>query len=240
MAKKRVFVIGDIHGRYEAVLEVLKKSKFNYKKDTLIVLGDVSDGGYNTYEVVEELLKIDNLILLMGNHDEWFVNHIKTGWADEIWIQQGGANTLRSYGGKVIEADFMTDDSHIDTTDINIPVTHQEFFNKATYYYIDKKNRCFVHAGLNPKIPKIESQSRNDLVWDRSLIVYCRQGNKVEMYKEVFTGHTTTQGINGDTLPINYENLWCLDTGAGWTGKLTIMDVDTKEYWQSKKQEPAR
>jgi hypothetical protein len=24
-----------------------------------------------------------------------------------------------------------------------------------------------------------------------------------------------------------------MDTGAGWTGKLTIMDVQTKEYWQS-------
>jgi serine/threonine protein phosphatase 1 len=24
-----------------------------------------------------------------------------------------------------------------------------------------------------------------------------------------------------------------MDTGAGWAGKLTIMDVQTKEYWQS-------
>ena len=24
-----------------------------------------------------------------------------------------------------------------------------------------------------------------------------------------------------------------MDTGAGWNGKLTIMDVDTEEYWQS-------
>jgi len=28
--------------------------------------------------------------------------------------------------------------------------------------------------------------------------------------------------------------VWDLDTGAGWSGKLTIMmDIDTKEYWQS-------
>jgi len=24
-----------------------------------------------------------------------------------------------------------------------------------------------------------------------------------------------------------------MDTGAGWSGKLTIMDIDTNEFWQS-------
>ncbi len=28
-------------------------------------------------------------------------------------------------------------------------------------------------------------------------------------------------------------NIWNLDTGAGFKGKLTIMDVTTKEYFQS-------
>ena len=28
-------------------------------------------------------------------------------------------------------------------------------------------------------------------------------------------------------------NIWNLDTGAGWDGKLTMMDVNTGEYWQS-------
>ena len=30
-------------------------------------------------------------------------------------------------------------------------------------------------------------------------------------------------------------NIWNLDTGAGFEGKLTIMNVDTKEYYQSDK-----
>ncbi|MEK6563466.1 MAG: hypothetical protein AABZ65_00350 [Candidatus Omnitrophota bacterium] len=33
--------------------------------------------------------------------------------------------------------------------------------------------------------------------------------------------------------PIHVCNVWNIDTGAGWSGKLTIIDVDTKEYWQS-------
>ena len=41
-------------------------------------------------------------------------------------------------------------------------------------------------------------------------------------------------------IPIRFNNVYCLDTGGGWDGKLTIMDIDTEEYWQSKKQEPGR
>ena len=99
----KTFVIGDIHGRIEALKEVLKKCGFKYKKDKLIVLGDIVDGGYNTYQVVEHLLKIQKCIYIIGNHDEWFMNHCKTGWAEEIWLSQGGANTIKSYGGVVIK-----------------------------------------------------------------------------------------------------------------------------------------
>ena len=28
-------------------------------------------------------------------------------------------------------------------------------------------------------------------------------------------------------------NVWNLDTGGGYEGKLTVMDVETKELWQS-------
>lgn len=35
------YAIGDIHGRIEALKEVLNKCKFNYKIDKLIILGDV-------------------------------------------------------------------------------------------------------------------------------------------------------------------------------------------------------
>jgi len=51
-------------------------------------------------------------------------------------------------------------------------------------------------------------------------------------YKEIYLGHTTTQEFRS-MLPLHFCNVWALDTGAGWSGKLTIMDVDTKQYWQS-------
>jgi serine/threonine protein phosphatase 1 len=70
----RTLVIGDIHGNYKGLMQALERANFDYEKDTLISLGDVVDGHSQSYEVVEELLKIKNLIAIKGNHDDWF-NH---------------------------------------------------------------------------------------------------------------------------------------------------------------------
>jgi len=232
------FVIGDIHGRYEALREVLQKSKFNYKKDKLIVLGDIVDGGDKVYDVVEELLKIKNLIFVRGNHDEWFIKFMNEGFDKEIWLQQGGKNTIRSYGGEVLNTYISK--NIMNTTNLNIPITHQNFFNQSVLYYIEDK-MLFVHGGINPKIPKITSQSKIDLLWDRNLINYCSKGKKVPNYDKIFVGHTATHTIiNNIFTPINFGQLWCMDTGAGWDGLLTIMNIDTLETFKSKFQKVCR
>lgn len=234
----KTFVIGDIHGRFKALKEVLKNSKFDYINDKLIVLGDIVDGGIRTYDVVEELLKIKNIVYIIGNHDEWFMNHIRSGWAEEIWITQGGGNTLKSYGANVKVAKSEFEISYVDTTKLNIPVTHQDFFNRGVYYYIED-NMLFVHGGINPKIPKIESQSRFDLLWDRDLINYAIE-HIILNYKNVFIGHTTTQFLGNRLMlddiykPIILNNLIMMDTGAGFNGRLSIMDINTRKYWRSK------
>jgi serine/threonine protein phosphatase 1 len=34
-------------------------------------------------------------------------------------------------------------------------------------------------------------------------------------------------------IPIQKANIWNVDTGAAFKGPITIMDVDSKEFWQS-------
>jgi serine/threonine protein phosphatase 1 len=55
---------------------------------------------------------------------------------------------------------------------------------------------------------------------------------RFKLYKEIYIGHTPVTRI-GKTIPIQKACVWNLDTGAAFKGPLTIMDVDTKEYWQS-------
>jgi len=213
------YVVGDIHGRLGALKEVLTSSEFDYKEDKLIVLGDVVDGGPDAKGVVDELLKINNLVFVLGNHDKWFIDFMRYGVKEDIWTRQGGNATLRSYRR---EQDGC----------VYIPVTHQHFFNKHKKYHIED-DMIFVHGGFNPDIP-IEDNSRSYCTWDRELIDYAK-GHAVRGYSRVFVGHSTTL-VYGTTEPQHFNNLWMLDTGAGHLGKLTLMDIDTEEYWQSKRQ----
>lgn len=216
----RVIVTGDIHGQFKALKQVLKRCNFDYQNDKMIVLGDVVDGGEQTKQCVDELLKIKNLIYILGNHDIWFMDWVKRGIELPIWYHQGGKNTILSY----------------DNNYKNVPEKHYWMFQTAHAFYIQDE-MLFVHGGFNPERP-IEEQPIDDLVWDRSLISYAKQ-HKIEGYKHVFIGHTTTQfmgqyiEIEDITKPVTLNNLTMMDTGAGWRGKLSAMDIQTREIWQS-------
>jgi len=53
-------------------------------------------------------------------------------------------------------------------------------------------------------------------------------------YDEIYIGHNPTIKF-GETEPQKICNVWALDTGAGWGARLTIMDINTKQFWQSDK-----
>jgi hypothetical protein len=87
---------------------------------------------------------------------------------------------------------------------------------------------------FDPEKP-IDDQDQQNLIWDRDLIQLSKCNVKLP-YEKVFIGHTSTQHIYGGDQPVIYPNgLVALDTGAGWDGCLTVMDIDTGEQWQSNK-----
>jgi serine/threonine protein phosphatase 1 len=210
----RTFVLGDIHGAYRALVQVLERSAFDKNTDRLICLGDVVDGWPETREAIDELLTIPNLIYLMGNHDVWAMQWIETREAGEIWLDQGGRATCDSYVN-------------------GVPDSHKDFFRRSRPYHIEN-NRLFVHAGIIPDL-KAEDCSDDILYWDRSLVRLAmdlerkKAPRQLTAYDEVFVGHTPISTHK----PTKYCEVWMVDTGAAWSGELSIMDVDTKEYFTS-------
>ncbi|MBU4478943.1 MAG: metallophosphoesterase, partial [Candidatus Omnitrophica bacterium] len=211
-------VLGDIHGAYKALLQCFERSGFDRIKDRLIVIGDVCDGYPEVRQCIDELLKVKHCDLVIGNHDMWTLDWAIRGDKPKIWTSQGGDRTIASYGGGPMSK------AHID-------------FLKSGQLWIEIKDKIFVHGGFNPDI-SLSNHNAQTLVWDRTLFDAAwkmqSMGNerKLGSYKDIFVGHTTTEFYN--TLkPIHACNVWNIDTGAGWSGKLTIMDVTTKEYWQS-------
>jgi serine/threonine protein phosphatase 1 len=218
----KTFVIGDIHGAAKALDQCLVRANFDFLKDILVCLGDVADGWPETPQVIEKLLELKNLILVQGNHDFWLEGWLQFGARPVIWTEQGGQATIEAY---LKEPELM--------------VKHRDFFKKAVGYALDDKNRIYVHGGFCRGIA-IASQLREMLMWDRTLAdktAGAKEGDKflVHEYGHVFLGHTSVN--NYKKLPKNKPytggNVTLLDTGAGWEGVLTIMNVNTMKYWQS-------
>lgn len=246
----RVLVCGDLHGNYKGFLQALERCNFNNETDTLISLGDVVDGHSQSFEVVEKLLEIKNLISIKGNHDEWFNDWILTGINPAGWRQgqdATGLSYLKQVRPEITEANSWTL-PHL-LKPIDIPRDHRQFFKKQLPYYLDNENRLFIHGGFN-RHQELEEQENFVFWWDRDLWSQAlsfksmkgdplKNGNgwkpKFKMkgdFKEVYIGHTSTQFWDSNE-PMNAANIWNLDTGGGWFGYITIMDIDTKEFWQS-------
>lgn len=222
--------MGDIHGNYKGLVQCLERSGFNYKEDTLIQLGDIADGWSEVPECVEELMKIKNLITIKGNHDDWCYQWMQYRVKNMMWLTQGGQATYDAYTVR-----------HPDKLAV-----HEVFFRKQHNYYVDDANRVFVHGGYKSD-QGIGHDPGTEYFWNRDLWLTALSGDGLmrskksldkrlprllRPHREIFIGHTTT--VNwGKDVPMKACNVWNLDTGSGFKGKLTIMDVDTKEYWQS-------
>lgn len=141
-----------------------------------------------------------------------------------------------------------------------IPDAHKQFFENQIWYYKDEKNRLFVHGGFLKEYTLEENLERrrdddyfhwNRELWYQALSVSddSKPLTFVEKFSEIFIGHTATINWtqfkkakdsyvllptqNDDCPPMHADIVWNLDTGAGSTGRLTIMDIDTHDYWQS-------
>lgn len=210
-------VIGDIHGANKALLQCLERSGFDYDNDTLICLGDVVDGWPETPQAIETLLKIKNLIYVIGNHDAWADRWLRLGARELNWVMQGGQATI---------------DAYLENGDLL--VKHRDFFSDKLYKYIDEDNNLFVHGGIIKDLA-FDSHTVGDLMWDRSLADRALQRGfkRDDRFNHIYIGHTSIWSLSHE--PITAGNVTMLDTGGGYEGRLSIINIDTGEFWQSDK-----
>ena len=229
----RTLVIGDIHGGLRALLQVMERANVT-PNDTLIFLGDYVDGWSESPQVLDFLIQLkttNTCVFLRGNHDEllldWFINHNEN--IDEgMWFMHGGEATVLAYQS------VSEDQKQL----------HIAFLKSLQDYYLDKKNRLFIHAGFT-NMNGIQHEYFSKLFyWDRTLWETAlslddsiakdnpKYPKRLTLYNEIYIGHTPVTRI-GKTVPIQKACVWNVDTGAAFKGPLTIMDIDTKQFWQS-------
>lgn len=226
----RTLVIGDIHGGLKSLLQVMERARV-VEEDKLIFLGDYVDGWSEAAETVNFLINLNttnDCVFLRGNHDELCETWLKTGNENPMWLKHGGRATMDSY------------------TKVNrdIRKLHIQFFTDLENYFLDDDKRLFVHAGFTNMHGVDYEHFTKMLYWDRTLWETALAINpelaptdqfypeRLSHYKEIYIGHTPVTRI-GKTLPHKAAKVWNIDTGAAFKGPLSIIDIDTKEIWQS-------
>lgn len=64
-----IYVMSDLHGCYDKYIQMLEKINFS-EEDTLYVLGDVLDRGSDGITIMQDMMKRDNVIFFLGNHEK--------------------------------------------------------------------------------------------------------------------------------------------------------------------------
>jgi serine/threonine protein phosphatase 1 len=226
----RTLVIGDIHGGLRALHQIMERANVT-PKDTLIFLGDYVDGWSQSPQVIDYLMELktkQNCIFIRGNHDELLLEWLNKTKDNPLWYKHGGESTVLAY----------------DTVNEETIKAHIRFLESLENYYLDEQNRLFIHAGFT-NVNGVDFEYFPKLFyWDRTLWEMALAMDKtlktdalsypkrLTLYKEIYIGHTPVSRIN-KTIPVQMANVWNVDTSAAFKGPLTIMNVDTKEFWQS-------
>jgi len=147
---------------------------------------------------------------------------------DPVWYMHGGKETMDSYGV------FSEDKKK----------AHLKFFESMPLYFIDDENRLFVHAGFTSMHGVAKEIFETTFYFDRTLWEMALTmdkriekdsafyPNRLKHYKEIYIGHTPTINFNFNK-PMHAVNIWNIDTGAAFTGKLSGINIKTKEVFQS-------
>ncbi len=204
----RTLAVGDIHGCSKALLGLLDAIAPT-PEDCFVFLGDYVDRGPDSKHVIELLIELSEkcrTIFLLGNHEIMFRGVLR-GLDPTWWLQQGGQQTVTSYGGRLD----------------NVPLRHRQFLDQCVPYY-ETETDIFVHANFLAHLPLCE-QPEETLFWE-----HLSDRFPLPHYsgKHVYFGHTPQNGGNVGF----YDYCTCLDTSCFRGQWLSAMDVGSKECWQ--------
>jgi serine/threonine protein phosphatase 1 len=219
----RIYVIGDIHGRFDLLERMHALIMAEIERDgpadwRIVLVGDYCDRGPDVRGVIELLLhqkrRDGRVVTLRGNHDEGMLDFFDNPDRDGIFCVHGGLETARSYG---VELDTGTRQALRRSRDdllAAMPGPHLEFLSDLPLS-AEFGDFFICHAGIRPGVP-LERQDGRDLVWIRSEFLDWPDLHP----KVVVHGHTPCREAE---LLANRVNI---DTGAVWTGKLTALVIE--------------
>ncbi|MCK9207039.1 MAG: serine/threonine protein phosphatase [Salinivirgaceae bacterium] len=211
---KRLFAIGDIHGCFDSLKELVENKIQLQKNDKLILLGDYIDRGDKSKEVVDFIMELKEkrfgIIPLIGNHEVMLLDVYENEKNFSKWIQNGGDKTLKSFeisSLKGIESKYI------------------KFFKDLRFYY-SFEDYLFVHAGFNDNV-------LNPFTDYYSMLWKCKESytNPLLANKTIIHGHNPISTSKCEGRFLSKHHVINIDTGCVYKdsvgyGRLTAYDCN--------------
>ncbi len=167
----RLLAIGDIHGCYHPLRELVEDELQLTRDDELVLIGDYIDRGPQSKEVLDYIIQLKEggytVVTLLGNHESMLLKALQEDMYLVNWLFNGGRATLDSFNIR-----------HPD----QIPDLYLTFMHELKLFYqVDPF--IFVHAGFNNAIA--------DPFTDEYQMLWTRQENH---FHPMFEGKTIIHG----------------------------------------------
>lgn len=216
----KVFAIGDVHGCIDE-LDCLLDAIGPGSGDQVVFLGDYVDRGPDAKSVIDRLIRLrrehGNVIFLKGNHEDMFLSYLGLGGNHgDVFIENGGRATLRSYGIDTVPRTMAGG---------QLPEEHTDFL-LALQLMHQHGRFLMVHAGFDPRRP-LDRQREEDLLWIRG--EFTEQPH--DFGCTVVYGHTPYRDVHWH-VPYKLG----LDTGAVYGNLLSCCELNEGRIVQVKRE----
>ncbi len=145
--RKKIFAVSDIHGFYTEMLEALTEAGFDRDnpEHLLVAIGDYFDRGTENKKVLQFFERLQNKVLLRGNHEDMLLSICNTGVFKPNNYLNGTVQTVSEFFGKyALDPETNTVDFSGRTSELERVC---EFMN-GTENYFETKNFVFTHGWL--------------------------------------------------------------------------------------------
>lgn len=221
----RLYAVGDVHGCLDQLIRLQGAIEADLAARPvadwrIIHLGDYVDRGPDSRGVIEFLAGLSaekpRVLFLRGNHDAMFAGGIAGDRRlGEIWLNNGGVETLESYGLNLIEfIEALREDQPVRE---KIPRTHCAFLDGLARN-VRLGDYYFVHAGIEPDRP-LDEQDDEAQLWIRDRFLLSER----QFEAVVVHGHTPVPQV--EVRP----NRIGIDTGAVYGGTLSCLVLEGSE-----------
>ena len=200
----RTIVVGDIHGCYDELMELLEETDFD-RKDRVVSVGDLISKGPKSREVLELFMSDARFSTVIGNHD---------------------LTLRRRWSGEDVELKAAQKETH---KELKSEKDKYATFLNTLPFIIDLDTHLVVHAGLRPNV-ELHSQTTGDLTRLRTLGAD-RESEEGTPWYHVYNGEKTVLfGHWPSEEPRRGPRAIGLDTGCVYGHTLTAYIIETDEF----------